>query len=103
MPALLLSTYMVSHFCSHLQDKWRNLSVSTSSQVSRDKSREPMVKAIVASLPNTPSSATAAPCAPNVTTDAAVGDPSNSSLDGNNAPRFVYFFWFHILTTRVND
>ncbi|EOY27161.1 PREDICTED: telomere repeat-binding factor 4 [Theobroma cacao] len=71
-----------------LKDKWRNLSVSTSAQGSRDKSRAPKVKAIVASLPNTPSSAPAASRAHIVTTDAVVGDASNSSLDGKNAPRY---------------
>ncbi|XVF25172.1 hypothetical protein REPUB_Repub13aG0190400 [Reevesia pubescens] len=72
-----------------LKDKWRNLSVSTSTQGSRDKSRAaPKVKAIVASLPNTPNSAPAAARAHNVSTDTAVGDPSNSALDGKNAPRY---------------
>ncbi|XP_022715181.1 telomere repeat-binding factor 4-like [Durio zibethinus] len=70
-----------------LKDKWRNLSVSTS-QGSRDKSRAPKVKAIVASLSNTPNSAPAASRAHNVTADTAVGDPSNSTLDGKNAPRY---------------
>ncbi|XVF86837.1 hypothetical protein PTKIN_Ptkin18bG0074500 [Pterospermum kingtungense] len=71
-----------------LKDKWRNLSVSTSSQGSRDRSRPPKVKAFVASLPSTPNSAPAASRAPNVTTDAVAGDPSNSTLDGKNAPRY---------------
>ncbi|XWS12098.1 hypothetical protein CRYUN_Cryun37aG0061200 [Craigia yunnanensis] len=61
-----------------LKDKWQNLSVSTSAQGSRDKSRAPKVKAIVDSLPNTPNSAPAASRAHNVTTDTVEGDPSNS-------------------------
>ncbi|XVF25169.1 hypothetical protein REPUB_Repub13aG0190100 [Reevesia pubescens] len=76
------------------KDKWRNLSVSTSTQGSRDKSRAaPKVKAIVASLPNTPNSAPAASRAHNVSTDTAVGDPSNSALDGKNAPRHPTIHW----------
>ncbi|XWS20118.1 hypothetical protein CRYUN_Cryun31cG0073100 [Craigia yunnanensis] len=71
-----------------LKDKWRNLGVSTSGQGSRDKSRAPKVKDIVASLPNTPNSAPAASHAHNVTTDTVVGDPPNSALDGKNAPRY---------------
>ena len=91
-----------SHFCSYLQDKWRNLGVGTSGQGSRDKSRAPKVKAIVASLPNTPNSAPAASHAHNLTTDTVVGDPPNSALDGKNAPRFVYlFFLFRIQKTYV--
>ncbi|KAE8688643.1 Telomere repeat-binding factor 4 [Hibiscus syriacus] len=72
-----------------LKDKWRNLSVSTNTQTARDKSRAPKVKAIVDSLPNTPNSfAPAASRALSVTTDAGVGDSSNNSLDGKNAPRY---------------
>ncbi|XWS16203.1 hypothetical protein CRYUN_Cryun34aG0065000 [Craigia yunnanensis] len=71
-----------------LKDKWRNLSVSTSAQGSRDKSRAPKEKAIVDPLPNTPSSAPAASRSHNVTTDTVVGDPSNSVLDGKSAPRY---------------
>ncbi|KAG8494669.1 hypothetical protein CXB51_012277 [Gossypium anomalum] len=72
-----------------LKDKWRNLSVSTSTQGARDKSRAPKVKAIVASLPNTPnSSAPVASRAHNVTSDTVVGDSSNNGIDGKNAPRY---------------
>ncbi|KAK8584876.1 hypothetical protein V6N13_138821 [Hibiscus sabdariffa] len=72
-----------------LKDKWRNLSVSTSTQGARDKSRAPKVKAIVASLPNTPnSSAPAASRVLGATIDASVGDSLNNSLDGKNAPRY---------------
>ncbi|KAK8678688.1 hypothetical protein V6N13_144181 [Hibiscus sabdariffa] len=71
-------------------DKWRNLSVSTSTKGAKDKSRAPKVKATVASLPSTPnSSAPAASRALTATIDAAVGDSSNNSLDGKkNAPRY---------------
>ncbi|KAK8296788.1 hypothetical protein V6Z12_D05G146500 [Gossypium hirsutum] len=72
-----------------LKDKWRNLSVSTSTQGARDKSRAPKVKAIVASLPNTPnSSAPVASRAHNVTSGTVVGDSSNNGIDGKNAPRY---------------
>ncbi|XP_039004502.1 telomere repeat-binding factor 4-like [Hibiscus syriacus] len=72
-----------------LKDKWRNLSVSTNTQTARDKSRAPKVKGIVDSLPNTPNSfAPAASHSLSVTTDAGVGDSSNNSLDGKNAPRY---------------
>ncbi|GMI82150.1 hypothetical protein like AT1G17520 [Hibiscus trionum] len=81
--------FLTSRSNIDLKDKWRNLSVSTSTQSARDKSRAPKVKAIVASLPNTPnSSAPAAPRALSATTDAAVGDSSNIILDGKNAPRY---------------
>ncbi|XWS18846.1 hypothetical protein CRYUN_Cryun32bG0080000 [Craigia yunnanensis] len=71
-----------------LKDKWRNLTVSTSVQGSRDKSRAPKIKAIVASLPNTLNSAPAASRAHNVTNDTVVGDQTNTILDGKNAPRY---------------
>ncbi|KAE8700707.1 glycylpeptide N-tetradecanoyltransferase 1-like isoform X1 [Hibiscus syriacus] len=75
-----------------LKDKWRNLSVSTNTQTARDKSRAPKVKGIVDSLPNTPNSfAPAASHSLSVTTDAGVGDSSNNSLDGKNAPSFVFY------------
>lgn len=84
---------MVFSFCCNLQDKWRNLSVSSSTQGFRDKSRAtPKIKAIVASLADAPNSAPAASRAQSVSTDTVVGDPSNSILDGKNAPRFVYLF-----------
>ncbi|XVF26992.1 hypothetical protein REPUB_Repub14bG0068400 [Reevesia pubescens] len=80
--------FLTSRSNIDLKDKWRNLSVSTSTQGSRDKSRAPKVKAIVASLPNSPNSAPAASSAHNVATDTAVGNPSNSALDEKNAPRY---------------
>ena len=80
------------HFCSHSQDKWRNLTVSTSVQGSRDKSRAPKIKAIVASLPNTPNSAPAASRSHNETNNYVMGDQTTTVLDWKSAPRFVYLF-----------
>ncbi|GLT55981.1 hypothetical protein SLA2020_290580 [Shorea laevis] len=70
-----------------LKDKWRNLSVSTASQGSREKSRQLKVKLLpAASITNTPNSAPAR--AHNVSSDITMEDPSNSALDGKNAPRY---------------
>lgn len=77
--------------CFCCQDKWRNLSVSTASHGSREKSRQLKVKLLPApSITNTPNSAPAR--AHNVLSDTTMEDPSTSALDGKNAPRFVSLF-----------
>ncbi|XP_022998553.1 telomere repeat-binding factor 4-like [Cucurbita maxima] len=70
-----------------LKDKWRNLSVSTASQGSKEKSRTPKAKAIVAaSISNNQNSALTKF---NASADAAGEDPPNSApQDGKNVPRY---------------
>ncbi|KAF5466419.1 hypothetical protein F2P56_016345 [Juglans regia] len=70
-----------------LKDKWRNLSVSTSGQGSKDKSRAAKVKTTIAApLPNVQNSSPAAPLRHN--TDTVMDDPSNGTQEGKNAPRY---------------
>ncbi|XP_004146812.1 telomere repeat-binding factor 4 [Cucumis sativus] len=80
-----------------LKDKWRNLSVSTASQGSKEKSRAaPKAKAIVAAISN---NQTSAPAKPNASADAAGDDtPNNSTQDGKNVPRY-YSMIFEALST----
>ena len=70
------------------QDKWRNLSVSTAGQGSKEKSRTPKIKAITAApLPNVQHSAPAAPLLLTAPPDTVVDDAPNSTHEGKNAPR----------------
>ncbi|XP_057967728.1 telomere repeat-binding factor 4-like isoform X2 [Malania oleifera] len=73
-----------------LKDKWRNMSVSASSQGPRDKSRTAKSKVSLdvsaASLSNAQTSA--APAAHDASADMALVDPSKSSLDGKNVPKY---------------
>lgn len=79
-----------------LKDKWRNLSVSTASQGSKEKSRIPKAKAIVAAISNNQSSAPAKLIA---AADTAGDDtPNNSTQDGKNVPRY-YSMIFEALST----
>ncbi|KAL5755658.1 hypothetical protein ACOSP7_020056 [Xanthoceras sorbifolium] len=71
-----------------LKDKWRNLSVSTAQQGSKDKSRVSKVKTAVAGLLSTPNSAPAASLARNVSSDTVTGDRSNTAWDVKNGPRY---------------
>lgn len=88
----LLVIYL-SHPCSYLQDKWRNLSVSNAQQGSKDKIRGPKLKTtVVAPLSNTPNSAPAASLTRNVSSGAVMNDTSTSALDGKNGPKCVFLF-----------
>uniref|UniRef100_A0A9I9D5F1 H15 domain-containing protein n=1 Tax=Cucumis melo TaxID=3656 RepID=A0A9I9D5F1_CUCME len=97
--------YLTNNICSYLspscclctQDKWRNLSVSTASQGSKEKSRAaPKAKAIVAAISN---NQTSAPAKPNASAEAAGDDtPNNSTQDGKNVPRY-YSMIFEALST----
>ena len=70
------------------QDKWRNLSVSTTGQGSKEKSRAPKIKAITAApIPNVQNSAPAAPLRRNASPDTVMDDAPNSTQEGKNAPR----------------
>ncbi|KAH7547140.1 hypothetical protein FEM48_Zijuj01G0277800 [Ziziphus jujuba var. spinosa] len=72
-----------------LKDKWRNLSVSTSSHGSKEKSRAPKIKAIAAAQHvNIQNSASAASLHRNASSDAVMDDPPNGLQDGKNAPRY---------------
>ncbi|KAG2728763.1 hypothetical protein I3843_01G214200 [Carya illinoinensis] len=72
-----------------LKDKWRNLSVSTSGQGSKEKSRGAKVKTTIAApLPNVQNSSPAAPLRHNLSTDTVMDDPSNGTQEGKNAPRY---------------
>lgn len=73
------------------QDKWRNLSVNTASQGSKDKSRSSKSKVVAAAQRlNIQISAIATPLGHNASYDTVMDDPSNSIQDGKNASRFVY-------------
>ncbi|KAI9109445.1 hypothetical protein K1719_019499 [Acacia pycnantha] len=72
-----------------LKDKWRNLSVNPAAQGSKDKARNPKIKAImpapVASIQNATS---AAPVHQSAATDTATEDASQKAQDVKNAPRY---------------
>lgn len=80
-----------------LKDKWRNLSVSTATQGTKEKSRAPKAKAIVAaSVSNNQNSA---PTKLNVSADTEVDvPPTNSTQDAKNVPRY-YTMIFEALST----
>ncbi|KAM7254495.1 hypothetical protein ACFE04_003875 [Oxalis oulophora] len=71
-------------------DKWRNLSVNTTGQGSRDKCKT----AVKASPPSPPACPASAPAAifqhimPALPPSVGVDDPSNSPLDGKKAPKY---------------
>ncbi|KAJ0007052.1 hypothetical protein Pint_28985 [Pistacia integerrima] len=72
-----------------LKDKWRNLSVSTTQQGSKDKSRALKLKTITpAPLSNTLNSAPAASLPRNASSGTVIDDLPNSASDGKNGPRF---------------
>ncbi|GAV84928.1 Myb_DNA-binding domain-containing protein/Linker_histone domain-containing protein [Cephalotus follicularis] len=72
-----------------LKDKWRNLSVSTSGQGSREKSRTFQLKTVAnSSPPTTPISAPATSLTHNASSDTVMDDPANSAMEGKNAPRY---------------
>lgn len=76
-----------------LQDKWRNLSVSTSSHGSKEKSRAPKIKAVAAAQHgNIQNSAPVALLHYKASSDAVMDDPPNSLQDGKNAPRYVFSY-----------
>lgn len=75
-------------FLHTYQDKWRNLSVSTSGQGSKDKLRTSKVKIMAAaSVPNVQNSSPAPPVRHNASAEFVMVDPSNSTQEGKNAPR----------------
>ncbi|KAE7999076.1 hypothetical protein FH972_003557 [Carpinus fangiana] len=81
--------FLTSRSNIDLKDKWRNLSVSTSGQGSKDKSRTPKAKTVAAApVPNAPNSSPAPPLRHNVSADFVTVDPSNSTQEGKNAPRY---------------
>ncbi|KAJ0076176.1 hypothetical protein Patl1_33565 [Pistacia atlantica] len=72
-----------------LKDKWRNLSVSTTQQGSKDKSKALKLKTITpAPLSNTLNSAPAASLPRNASSGTVIDDLPNSTSDGKNGPRF---------------
>lgn len=79
------------------QDKWRNLSVNTAAQGSKDKARNPKIKATapapapVASVQNATS---ATPVRQIAASDAVVDDPAQKAQDVKHAPRYVFYFLF---------
>ncbi|XP_054780909.1 telomere repeat-binding factor 4-like [Prosopis cineraria] len=72
-----------------LKDKWRNLSVSTAAQGSKEKARNPKIKTTEAStLAGTQNASVAPPlrqCAPS---DAATDDSSHNAQDVKHAPQY---------------
>lgn len=83
-----------------LKDKWRNLSVSTAGQGSKEKSRTPKVKAITAApLPNVQHSAPAAPLLLTAPPDTVMDDAPNSTHEGKNAPRYNAMIFEAVSTT----
>lgn len=84
--------------CSCIQDKWRNLSVSTTQRGSKDKSRTPKLKTITPTpLSNTPNSALAASLPHNASSGTVIDDPPNSAFDGKNGPQYVFLFLLSFL------
>lgn len=82
------------------QDKWRNLSVNPAAQGSKDKARNPKIKAAspapVLSIQNaTP--AAPAPVRQSAASDAANDDAAQKAQDVKNAPRYTFslFLIFH--------
>ncbi|KAI4355471.1 hypothetical protein L6164_004243 [Bauhinia variegata] len=73
-----------------LKDKWRNLSVSTAAQGSKEKSRNPKIKAIAAAAPapNAQHASPAAPARQSAASDAIMEDASQSAQDVKLAPRY---------------
>ncbi|KAK4267266.1 hypothetical protein QN277_024066 [Acacia crassicarpa] len=80
--------FLTSRSNIDLKDKWRNLSVNPAAQGSKDKARNPKIKAImpapVASIQNATS---AAPVHQSAATDTASEDASQKA-DVKNAPRY---------------
>ncbi|XP_035539747.1 uncharacterized protein LOC109011745 isoform X1 [Juglans regia] len=71
-----------------LKDKWRNLSVSTSGQGSKEKLRTSKVKTVTAApLPNVQNYSHAAPLRRKASIGTVVDDPSSSMQEGKNARR----------------
>lgn len=75
------------------QDKWRNVSVSTSSQGSKEKAKSPKVKAVVVPSPTPVVQIASAdpPGGQSAASDAVTGDASQNAQDVNHAPRYVFF------------
>ncbi|XP_054785029.1 telomere repeat-binding factor 4-like isoform X3 [Prosopis cineraria] len=72
-----------------LKDKWRNLSVNTAAQGSKDKARNPKIKAVMpapaASFQNATSVTSVRQSA---SSDAVIDDASQKAQDVKNAPRY---------------
>lgn len=84
-----------------LKDKWRNLSVSTAGQGSKEKSRTSKIKAITAApLPNVQHSAPAAPLLLTAPPDTVMDDAPNSTTEGKNAPRYNAMIFEAVSTTK---
>ncbi|XP_030972715.1 telomere repeat-binding factor 4 [Quercus lobata] len=82
-----------------LKDKWRNLSVSTAGQGSKEKSRTSKIKAITAApLPNVQHSAPAAPLLLTAPPDTVMDDAPNN--EGKNAPRYNAMIFEAVSTTK---
>ncbi|XP_028763143.1 telomere repeat-binding factor 4 [Neltuma alba] len=72
-----------------LKDKWRNLSVNTAAQGSKDKARNPKIKAVLpASVTSIQNATPTAPVRQSATSDTAVDDASHKAQDVKNAPRY---------------
>lgn len=89
--------------CLYTQDKWRNLSVSTTQQGSHNKLRISKIKAIAAAAPHsTPNSAPAALVSRNVSSNTVVmGDLSDAILVGKNGPKYAFPLLFCALLEKI--
>lgn len=80
--------FLTSRSNIDLKDKWRNLSVSTSGQGSKDKLRTQKVKTIAAAPVTYVQNSSPAPLRHSASSDTVMDDPSNSTQDGKNPPRY---------------
>ncbi|KAF7843535.1 telomere repeat-binding factor 4-like [Senna tora] len=72
-----------------LKDKWRNLSVSTVAQGSKEKVRNPKIKAMVpAPISGVQNASSATPLNQSATSDAVMDDPSQNAQDVIPASRY---------------
>ncbi|XP_047152044.1 telomere repeat-binding factor 5-like [Vigna umbellata] len=87
--------FLTSRSNIDLKDKWRNLSVSNGSQVSKDKPRVPKLKALPPPPPPTAATSSTAtapqnalPAPQNARTEVAALDSSPNGQDVKNPPRY---------------
>lgn len=76
------------------QDKWRNLNVGAATQGSKEKSvKSPKIKAITdGPLSDKPNSLPIVLGIQDASCNAVIDNHSKNKSDGENAPRYVFFF-----------
>lgn len=81
------------------QDKWRNLNVGTATQGSKEKSvKSPKIKAITdGPFSGTPNSLPIVLVSQDASCNAFIDNHSKNKSAGENAPRYVFFFFPSVL------